>query len=40
MQSQVGVLRLNRNNEKDLKFTFGDHAGISKYKNVFAEGSV
>ena len=40
MQSQVGVLRLNRNNEKDLKFTFADRAEISKYKKVFAEGSV
>ena len=25
-------------NEKDLKFRVGDHARISKYKNIFAKG--
>ena len=26
-------------NDKDLKFKVGDHAGISKYKNIFDKGS-
>ena len=25
-------------NEKDPKFTVGDHVRISKYKNIFAKG--
>ena len=25
-------------NDKDLKFKFGDHVTISKYKNIFAKG--
>ena len=25
-------------NDNDPKFKFGDHAGISKYKNIFAKG--
>ena len=25
-------------NKKDPKFKFGDHVGISKYKNIFAKG--
>ena len=28
------------NNDKDPKFKIGDIAGISKYKNIFAEGNV
>ena len=27
-------------NEKDLRFKVGDHARISKYKNIFAKGYV
>ena len=25
-------------NKKDLKFKVGDHVGISRYKNIFAQG--
>ena len=28
----------NEVNDKDPKFKVGDHAGISKYKNIFAKG--
>ena len=40
MQSQGGILILNRNNDRGLKFTVGDHVGISKYKSIFAKSYV
>ena len=31
------VLMVNAINEKDTKFTVGDHVRVSKYKNIFAK---
>ena len=38
VKSDSFVKYKDESNEKDPKFKIGDHARISKYKNVFAKG--
>ena len=36
----IHMLILRKKLDKDPKFKVGDHAGSSKYKNIFAKGYI